>query len=38
MNGFKQQLAKGKEVEELVKLHLANRGHIIQDVSDIKDY
>ena len=38
MNGFEQQKAKGKVVEEIVKRHLTNRGHIIQDVSEIRDY
>lgn len=38
MNGFEQQKAKGKVVEEIVKRHLTNRGHIIQDVSEIREY
>lgn len=38
LNGFQQQKLRGKVVEEIVKRHLTNRGHLIEDVSEIRDY
>lgn len=38
MNSFQLQKSKGKVVEELVKRHLTQRGHKIEDVSEIREY
>ena len=38
LNGFQTQKSKGKVAEEIVKQHLTNRGHIVKDVSEIREY